>query len=339
MAALLRRFQEKRVESAVDKWWGNSNSISVFVSGKTGTGKSTLVNALLGEKVAKQGDTLDPETSEVQSFKGNIQGIDVTVWDSPGLQDGTKNESKYLKDIKKKCNGKIDLLLYCISLNTTRFLEGTHDMESMNKLTKTLGPEIWENAVVVLTQANTEIASMADMIDHHESVEEKFNERLIQWKSAIMQHIKDKVELSAEVAENVQILPAGRIELPFLFNDHRPWLSHLWLESFVATKTRAQPALIKMNFYRLIRSSDVKKEDDIEDLLRSQKIIIHDKAIDVGKKTWFVNPERAEDVGQVVSRKKSKALILLNKILPDLGDQLPEGVVSALDKFLNDLPS
>ena len=331
------------MELSVDKWWLNSNSISVFVSGKTGTGKSTLVNALLGEKVAKQGDTLDPETSEVQSFKGNIQGIDVTVWDSPGLQDGTKNESKYLKDIRKKCNGKIDLLLYCISMSTTRFLEGTHDMEAMNKLTKTLGPEVWENAVVVLTQANIEIGSMEEMVEHYESVEAKFNERLVEWKSAIVQHLKDKVGLSVELAENVQILPAGRAEIPIFFNGHRPWLSHLWLESFVATKIRAQPALIKMNFYRLMRSSDVKKEDDIEDLLKRQKIIIHDKAFEIGKKTWLVNPERADEAGQVVSRKTSKALILLNKILPDilpeLGGQLPEKIVSALDNFLSDLVS
>ncbi len=70
MAALVREFQEKRVEVSVDKWWLSSNSISVFVfvSGKTGVGKSTLVNALLGEKVAKEGITLDPETSVVESF-------------------------------------------------------------------------------------------------------------------------------------------------------------------------------------------------------------------------------------------------------------------------------
>ncbi len=140
----------------MDKWWHGSNSVSVFVSGKTGVGKSTLVNALLGEKVAKEGDTLDPETSEVKSFTKKIRGIDVTVWDSPGLQDGTENEDKYLKDIRKNCNGKIDLLLYCISMSATR---SRSDIESMNKLTKTLGPEIWENAVVIITGANSETRS------------------------------------------------------------------------------------------------------------------------------------------------------------------------------------
>ncbi len=254
----MREFQERRVTDSVDKWWLSSNTISVFVSGKTGTGKSTLVNALLGEKVAKEGDTLDPETSEVKSFTEKIQEIDVTVWDSPGLQDGTKNEDKYLEDIKSKCNGKIDLLLYCISMNATRFMSGCRDIEAMNKLTKILGPEIWENAMIILTSANKEIRSLKKMLPDPEA---KFNERLKEWRTTIVQYLRKDVGISSEVAHNIPILPAGRIEIPFLLEDHRPWLSHLWIESLAATKMKAQPALIKMNINRLINSSDIGKEE------------------------------------------------------------------------------
>ncbi len=196
MAALIKN-QAKKVEVSVDKWWNSSNSISVFVSGKTGVGKSTLVNALLGEKgekVAKEGGTLDPETSEVEPFTEHIQGMEVTVWDSPGLQDGTENEDKYLEDIKSKCNGEIDLLLYCISMNDSRFVSGSRDIKSMNKLTTALGPEIWENAVVILTRANTEIRLMKKMLADPESVEAKFNERLEEWKSKIVHYLKKDVK-------------------------------------------------------------------------------------------------------------------------------------------------
>ncbi len=119
-------------------------------------GKSTLVNALLGEKVAKEGTKLDPETSGVESFTGKIQEIDVTVWDSAGLQDGNKNdENKYLKDIKKNCDSKI---LYCISMDATRFSKGSLDIE-VNE-----NPWSWENAVIILTYANREIRSMKKLI-------------------------------------------------------------------------------------------------------------------------------------------------------------------------------
>lgn len=39
--------------------------ITILLSGKTGAGKSHLVNALIGQNLAKEGDTLDPETFEV----------------------------------------------------------------------------------------------------------------------------------------------------------------------------------------------------------------------------------------------------------------------------------
>ena len=38
---------------------------SILLSGKTGAGKSHLVNALTGQNDAKEGYTLDPETFEV----------------------------------------------------------------------------------------------------------------------------------------------------------------------------------------------------------------------------------------------------------------------------------
>ena len=39
--------------------------ITILLSGKTGAGKSHLVNALTGKNLAKEGNTLDPETFEV----------------------------------------------------------------------------------------------------------------------------------------------------------------------------------------------------------------------------------------------------------------------------------
>ncbi len=276
MAVPAREYQEKRLVLSVDQWWETTNSISVFVAGKTGTGKSTLVNALLGEAVAK--DVEMPEVMpEVMPYKGNIQEIDVTVWDSPGLQDGTKNEEKYLNGIKMKYNGEVDLLLYCISMNTTRFVSGSPDIESMINLTKTLGPEIWENAMIILTRANKEIRGMRKKLPDPESVAAKFNERLGEWRSQIVRYLQEDIGLSVGVAQNIQIVPAGRIEIPFLLEGHRPWLSHLWIESLAATKMKAQPALIKMNITRLIKSSDVGSDDDMENIIRKKKTVYSDK--------------------------------------------------------------
>ena len=39
--------------------------MKILVSGKPGVGKSCLVNALLGQKIAAEGHSLKPETTEV----------------------------------------------------------------------------------------------------------------------------------------------------------------------------------------------------------------------------------------------------------------------------------
>ena len=72
--------------------------VNILVAGKTGVGKSTLVNILVGEEVAKVGKTLYPETVDVnpyrlESFHGS--GVDVVIWDTPGLQ--ARNASMPLK--------------------------------------------------------------------------------------------------------------------------------------------------------------------------------------------------------------------------------------------------
>ena len=42
---------------------------TILLCGKTGVGKSHLTNALIGRSLAKEGETLDPETVEVSSYQ------------------------------------------------------------------------------------------------------------------------------------------------------------------------------------------------------------------------------------------------------------------------------
>ena len=42
--------------------------ITILLGGKTGVGKSRLTNALIGEKLAKEGEELDPQTDDVSYF-------------------------------------------------------------------------------------------------------------------------------------------------------------------------------------------------------------------------------------------------------------------------------
>lgn len=88
------------------EWISQSTSrpVDILFTGKTGVGKSTLINCLVGNEVAKVGHGLHSETKEVGSYAVDVNSVHFTVWDSPGLQDGLDREKEYVADMKAKCS-------------------------------------------------------------------------------------------------------------------------------------------------------------------------------------------------------------------------------------------
>ena len=78
-----------------------------MVTGVTGAGKSTTLNAFFQKTVAKVGDGVDPETMELDSYMLNDL---FRVWDTPGLGDGVDIDLIH----KKKM---IDLLYKTYTVN------------------------------------------------------------------------------------------------------------------------------------------------------------------------------------------------------------------------------
>lgn len=134
----------------------------MFITGETGTGKSTLVNGLLGAEVARENCTCYVETTEVISYEKEFENksVKVTLWESCGLQYyyGTRNEAQCLADLKKKCSD-MDICIYCVNMTRTRtFIK---DINVIKRLTKVFGKKLWENSVFALTFAN--IAGETDL--------------------------------------------------------------------------------------------------------------------------------------------------------------------------------
>ena len=89
--------------------------LDVMVTGVTGAGKSSTLNALFEKVVAKVGDGVDPETMELDSYRLNDA---LRLWDTPGLGDGVEQDIRHQHNL-------IDLLqkTYCLGTGKYGFID------------------------------------------------------------------------------------------------------------------------------------------------------------------------------------------------------------------------
>ena len=254
------KFHESDVLSIYDEefkdWVGLKRSLRIVVTGKTGAGKSTLLNGFVGGEVCpyKEVEGFDPQTHYVKQHTFVKCNVEVTVWDCPGLQDGTSNEELYLQDLEDKTNGGIDVMLYCISMKDAKFDQECHGT-AMLKLTLVLGKCIWNHTVIVLTFANHVVHKLKRR--GCSDLDEQFGQKVKQWKDKIQQlmyEIKCTDEHTNTI-EKIQVVPAGykNPSLP----GYKFWLSSLWIEIFEALKTQqAKAAALTLNKHRFRTDPD-----------------------------------------------------------------------------------
>lgn len=228
--------------------WLIGKTINILITGKTGVGKSALVNSLMGAKIAPEGHELKPQTMEVTSYTAQINSVSVVIWDSPGLQDGSDNEQRYIEDMRAKCSS-YDLVLYCTRMNETRY-PTNDDLNAVKTLTSHFGQQFWENAVYVLTFANEVLPSKKDP----SMMRTKFE----QLRSAIPEVMAKKCGVTDSKA--IPIVAAGYInedgegrELSLITTD---WLSVLWYTTVLKMKESAQPAMLVTNIDRITKTVD-----------------------------------------------------------------------------------
>lgn len=126
--------------------------------GRTGVGKSSTVNTLMGLTIAPVGD-YEPTTMTVEEYDSEISGIQFKVIDTPGLCDDieeAENDPKYLKDMRSKVK-QIDSMWFVSRLDETRVT--SDEKRGIKLISDALGSNVWEHAVIVFTFANNKDAS------------------------------------------------------------------------------------------------------------------------------------------------------------------------------------
>lgn len=77
--------------------------VNLLITGATGCGKSSTINALFNTDKAKVGQGVDPETMEITRYELD----NIVLFDSPGLGDGKEADIRHAKNITKKL-GELD---------------------------------------------------------------------------------------------------------------------------------------------------------------------------------------------------------------------------------------
>jgi predicted GTPase len=73
----------------------SQEKVHILVTGATGCGKSSTINALFGDQIAKVGQGADPETMAISRHDYN----NIVLYDSPGLGDGKEADLRHAKNI------------------------------------------------------------------------------------------------------------------------------------------------------------------------------------------------------------------------------------------------
>ncbi len=150
----------KNIKQSLVALLPNTKGCNFLVLGKTGVGKSSLLNCLLGDRRFDTGTGKPVTTKGIHESEGTLDGIKVRVFDSWGLEAGAVEEwHRMLKDAQEKhdLTHKIEdwfhAVVYCVNA-------GGHRIEDVDRdiIRSLLADDLY--VVVALTQSD--LCSEAD---------------------------------------------------------------------------------------------------------------------------------------------------------------------------------
>lgn len=163
--------------------------VNIMITGATGCGKSSTINALFDTEVAKVGVGVDPETMDIEKYELDH----LVLWDTPGLGDGKEADNRHARNIIRKLsevdkNGKalIDLVLVILD-GSTRDLGTSYELINQ-VIIPNLGAEKEKRILIAINQAD--MAMKGRNWDYENN---KPNQRLTEFLEEKVRSVKERV--------------------------------------------------------------------------------------------------------------------------------------------------
>ena len=234
--------------------------LTFLVMGKTGVGKSTLINSLVGSEVCATGEALACTTKTTLIEVRKVNGINVNIYDTQGFLDGKNQEEDIFESIRGK---RMNLLILCVSM--VGRAEQEDSKCTISYITEVLGIEIWERAVIVLTQANERVEEIAwRRKNGREST--SYTELVHTFITTLRGYLanaksSEGQQIPPEVIAGIPFVPAGvylngREELRGELPDCDDWITRFWVCCFQRCERTARTAFLSVASPRLRLRND-----------------------------------------------------------------------------------
>ena len=151
----VERIAQEAINAIVEKI-KNLNTLNIIVAGKTGVGKSTLINSVFKEKLAETGMGKPVTTHMCRIAR---KGVPLAIYDTRGFELGKEVQAEVKKEVietiskglaTQDINKAIHCIWYCINTASNRIepeeIEWLKELSMENQITKV-------PIVVVLTQS------------------------------------------------------------------------------------------------------------------------------------------------------------------------------------------
>ena len=198
--------------------------LDIMITGATGAGKSSTLNAIFQKEITSVGRVVDPETMKLNAYPLNRA---LRFWDTPGLGDGIEADRRHKKELvdllykpfstQDKEHGFIDLVLVIVE-GSSRDMGTTYTL-----LDEVILPNIQSDRVLIaINQADA--AMKGKHWDHlKKSPDQQLSMYLNEQAYSVQKRVQEATgaEVSLPVVYSAEYGYHITILLDFLF-DHIP---------------------------------------------------------------------------------------------------------------------